>query len=99
ALFRNTARAARPFITFDSDSLPETLLESHLFGHSRGAFTGAEKAREGLLLAADKGTLFLDEVGDLPQPMQGVFLRALEQRRFRPVGEVREVSRDLRLVA
>lgn len=98
ALFRNSARAAKPFITVDCASLPETLVESHLFGHSRGAFTGADRAREGLLLAADKGTLFLDEVGDLPQPMQGV-LRALEQRRFRPVGEVREVSSDFRLVA
>ena len=99
ALFRNSARAAKPFITVDCASLPETLVESHLFGHSRGAFTGADRARDGLLLAADKGTLFLDEVGDLPQPMQGVFLRALEQRRFRPVGEVREVSSDFRLVA
>ena len=99
ALFRNSARAAKPFITVDCASLPETLVESHLFGHSRGAFTGADRAREGLLLAADRGTLFLDEVGDLPQPMQGVFLRALEQRRFRPVGEVREVSSDFRLVA
>lgn len=99
ALFRNSTRAAKPFITVDCASLPETLVESHLFGHSRGAFTGADRARDGLLLAADKGTLFLDEVGDLPQPMQGVFLRALEQRRFRPVGEVREVSSDFRLVA
>ena len=99
ALFRNSARAAKPFITVDCASLPETLVESHLFGHSRGAFTGADRARDGLLLAADRGTLLLDEVGDLPQPMQGVFLRALEQRRFRPVGEVREVSSDFRLVA
>ncbi len=99
ALFRNSARAAKPFITVDCASLPETLVESHLFGHSRGAFTGADRARDGLLLAADRGTLFLDEVGDLPQPMQGVFLRALEQRRFRPVGEVRQVSSDFRLVA
>ena len=74
-------------------------MESHLFGHSRGAFTGAERAREGLLLAAHKGTLFLDEVGDLPLVMQGAFLRALELRRFRPVGEVHEVDSDFRLVA
>lgn len=79
--------------------MPETLVESHLFGHSRGAFTGAERAREGLLLAAHKGTLFLDEVGDLPLVMQGAFLRALELRRFRPVGEVQEVASDFRLVA
>lgn len=99
ALFRNSARAARPFVTVDCASLPESLVESHLFGHSRGAFTGADRTREGLLLAADKGALFLDEVGDLPQAIQGAFLRALELRRFRPVGEVREVGSDFRLVA
>jgi len=99
ALFRNSARAAQPFVTVDCASLPETLVESHLFGHSRGAFTGADRAREGLLLAAHKGTLFLDEVGDLPLIMQGAFLRALELRRFRPVGDVREVNSDFRLVA
>lgn len=99
ALFRNSNRAAKPFVTVDCASLPQTLVESHLFGHSRGAFTGAERSREGLLLAANKGTLFLDEVGDLPPGMQGAFLRALELRRFRPVGEVQEVDSDFRLVA
>lgn len=99
ALYRNSARAARPFVTVDCASLPDNLVESHLFGHSRGAFTGADCAREGLLLSANKGTLFLDEVGDLPQTIQGAFLRALELRRFRPVGDVREVSSDFRLVA
>lgn len=99
ALCRNSARAGRPFVTVDCASLPETLVESHLFGHTRGAFTGADRAREGLLLAAHKGTLFLDEVGDLPPAMQGAFLRALELRRFRPVGEVHEVVSDFRLVA
>ena len=99
ALFRNSARAAQPFVTVDCASLPENLVESHLFGHSRGAFTGADRAREGLLLAAHRGTLFLDEVGDLPLPMQGAFLRALDVRRFRPVGEVRELDSDFRLVA
>lgn len=99
ALYRNSSRAGRPFVTVDCASLPETLVESHLFGHSRGAFTGADRAREGLLLAAHKGTLFLDEVGDLPLVMQGAFLRALELRRFRPVGEVHEVVSDFRLVA
>lgn len=99
ALYRNSPRAGRPFVTVDCASLPETLVESHLFGHSRGAFTGADRAREGLLLAAHRGTLFLDEVGDLPAAMQGAFLRALELRRFRPVGEVHEVMSDFRLVA
>lgn len=99
ALFRNSNRASQAFVTVDCASLPETLVESHLFGHSRGAFTGAERARDGLLLAAHRGTLFLDEVGDLPLVMQGAFLRALELRRFRPVGEVQEVDSDFRLVA
>lgn len=99
ALFRNSVRASQAFVTVDCASLPETLVESHLFGHSRGAFTGADRAREGLLSSAHKGTLFLDEVGDLPLVMQGAFLRALELKRFRPVGEVREVDSDFRLVA
>lgn len=99
ALHANSARAAHPFITVDCTTLPETLVEAHLFGHARGAFTGADRARDGLLTAADGGTLFLDEVGDLPLPVQGAFLRALELRRFRPVGEVREVRSDFRIVA
>lgn len=99
ALYRNSARAAMPFVTVDCASLPENLVESQLFGHSRGAFTGADRAREGLLLSANKGTLFLDEVGDLPLAIQGAFLRAMELRRFRPVGNEREVSSDFRLVA
>ena len=98
-LYRNSHRASRPFVAVDCASLPETLVESHLFGHARGAFTGAERASEGLLRAAHQGTLFLDEVGELPLPVQGAFLRALELRRFRPVGEVREVESDFRLVA
>lgn len=99
ALHANSNRAGGPFITVDCTTLPETLVEAHLFGHARGAFTGADRAREGLLAAADHGTLFLDEVGELPLPVQGAFLRALELRRFRPVGEVREVESDFRIVA
>ncbi len=99
ALHANSLRASGPFVTVDCTTLPETLVEAHLFGHARGAFTGADRAREGLLAAADHGTLFLDEVGELPLPVQGAFLRALELRRFRPVGEVREVESDFRLVA
>ena len=99
ALFRNSNRSSGPFVVVDCASLPETLVESQLFGHTRGAFTGAERAHDGLLLAAHKGTLFLDEVGDLPLPMQGSFLRALETHSFRPVGGDREVASDFRLVA
>ena len=99
ALHANSPRGTAPFVTVDCTTLPETLVEAHLFGHARGAFTGADRARDGLLAAADGGTLFLDEVGDLPLPVQGAFLRALELRRFRPVGEVREVRSDFRIVA
>ncbi len=98
-LYQNSLRVQGPFVAVDCAALPENLLESHLFGHARGAFTGADRAKDGLLLAAHGGTLFLDEVGELPLSMQKAFLRALEVRRFRPVGSVGEVSSDFRLVA
>jgi two-component system NtrC family response regulator len=99
AVHRNSARAAGPFVTLDCASLTENLVESQLFGHVRGAFTGADRSREGLLRLAHGGTLFLDEIGDLPLSIQGAFLRALELRRFRPVGASKEVESDFRLVA
>lgn len=99
AVHRNSARATGPFVTLDCASLTENLVESQLFGHVRGAFTGADRSRDGLLRLAHGGTLFLDEIGDLPLAIQGAFLRALELRRFRPVGASREVESDFRLVA
>ncbi|HEU6437489.1 MAG TPA: sigma-54 dependent transcriptional regulator [Nitratidesulfovibrio sp.] len=99
AVHRNSARAAGPFVTLDCASLTENLVESQLFGHVRGAFTGADRSRDGLLRLAHGGTLFLDEIGDLPLSIQGAFLRALELRRFRPVGASKEVESDFRLVA
>ena len=99
ALHANSPRHDGPFVTVDCTSLPETLVEAQLFGHARGAFTGADRAREGLMTTADHGTLFLDEIGELPLAVQGTFLRAVELRRYRPVGDVREVSSDFRLVA
>jgi two-component system NtrC family response regulator len=99
ALHKNSARAAQPFVTVDCAALPASLVKSHLFGHAKGAFTGADRSREGLLVAAHQGTLFLDEVGDLPAVIQGNFLRALELRRFRPVGDIRETESQFRLVA
>jgi two-component system NtrC family response regulator len=86
-------------VTLDCASLTETLIESQLFGHVRGAFTGADRRREGLILQAHQGTLFLDEVGELPMPMQRAFLRVLEQKRFRPVGSEQELESDFRLLA
>jgi two-component system NtrC family response regulator len=99
AIHENSVRAGRNFVVVDCAALPETLVESTLFGHLRGAFTGADKPREGLVKQADGGTLFLDEIGELPSSIQKAFLRVLQERRFRPVGGGAEVSSDFRLVA
>jgi two-component system NtrC family response regulator len=99
ALHKASPQAARAFVTVDCAALTPSLVESRLFGHAKGAFTGADRSREGLLAAAHRGTLFLDEVGDLPVSIQGSFLRALESRRFRPLGDVRETESRFRLVA
>ncbi len=99
AIHRNSMRAGKPFVVLDCSVLPETLVESILFGHDKGAFTGAEKHRTGLVKQADGGTLFLDEVGELPLSVQKSFLRVLQERRFRPVGSDVEVTSDFRLIA
>jgi len=88
-----------PMITVNCGALPETLFESEFFGHERGAFTGATSLRRGLLEAADGSTLFLDEIGDLPLPMQVKLLHFLEQNRFRRVGSTRDQSADVRVIA
>ena len=98
-LHKYSRRATRPFVVVDCASLPATLIESTLFGHVRGAFTGADKAQEGLIQHAHQGTLFLDEVGELPLPIQKNFLRVLQERVFRPVGGTKEIHSDFRLVA
>jgi two-component system NtrC family response regulator len=95
----NSSRARRNFVVVDCTALPETLVESVLFGHARGAFTGAETREEGLIKQADGGTLFLDEIGELPSSIQKKFLRVIQERRFRPVGGRQEVGSDFRLVA
>ncbi|MGZ5423562.1 MAG: sigma-54-dependent transcriptional regulator, partial [Candidatus Aminicenantales bacterium] len=99
AIHRNSARSGRNFVVVDCAALPETLVESTLFGHVRGAFTGADKPRDGLVRQADGGTLFLDEIGELSVSIQKAFLRVLQEKRFRPVGGGQEVSSDFRLVA
>jgi two-component system, NtrC family, response regulator len=98
-IHNNSARAQEPFVILDCSALPETLVESMLFGHDRGAFTGADRAKEGLIKQADGGTLFLDEVGELPLALQKAFLRVLQERRFRPLGGKREIQSNFRLVA
>ncbi len=92
-------RAGRPFVAVNCAALPEAMLESLLFGHLRGAFTGATEAADGLFRAADGGTLFLDELGELPLPLQAKLLRAIETREVLPLGATRPVPVDVRLVA
>ncbi|MGH7905105.1 MAG: sigma-54-dependent transcriptional regulator [Candidatus Binataceae bacterium] len=99
AIHANSARAAAPFIAVDCASLPENLLESELFGHEKGAFTGATAAKPGLMELADKGTLFLDEIGELPSGLQSKLLRALQERQIRRVGGTRPVNLNLRIVS
>lgn len=99
AIHHNSARADKNFVVVDCAALSATLVESTLFGYEKGAFTGAEKAQEGLIKQADGGTLFLDEIGELPLAVQKSFLRVLQERRFRPLGGKTEIESDFRLVA
>src|SRR5262249_25802116 len=99
ALHYHSARRRHPFVPVNCAALPEGLLESELFGHAKGAFTGAQIARRGLFLEASRGTLFLDEIGEMPLGMQTKLLRVLEQRQIRPVGSDREVDIDVRVIA
>jgi two-component system, NtrC family, response regulator len=99
AIHENSARAYSSFVVVDCTALPETLVESILFGHEKGSFTGADKAQDGLVKHAHEGTLFLDEVGELPLSIQKAFLRVLQEHRFRPVGAKHEQSSNFRLVA
>lgn len=99
ALHRNSPRADGHLVVVDCAALTETLVESTLFGHTKGSFTGALQDQEGLLQKGNKGTVFLDEVGELSQDMQKKFLRAMEEKRFRPLGSKREISSDFRVVA
>ncbi|TVQ98185.1 MAG: sigma-54-dependent Fis family transcriptional regulator [Desulfovibrionales bacterium] len=94
----NSARAKGPYVTVDCASLPENLVESELFGSVKGAFTGASAAREGLIIQANGGSLFLDEIGELPLATQKKFLRVLQERRFRQVGGTTERTSNFRLV-
>jgi Nif-specific regulatory protein len=99
ALHRKSRRAAKPFVAINCAALTETLLESELFGHERGAFTGAVALKRGKLEVADGGTVLLDEVGELPPALQAKLLRVLQEREFERVGGTRPIRTDIRLVA
>ncbi|MFH1981345.1 MAG: sigma-54 dependent transcriptional regulator [Pseudomonadota bacterium] len=98
AIHENSARCGKSFVVLDCATLPESLVESTLFGHVKGAFTGADANRSGLIEQADGGTLFLDEIGELPLDLQKKFLRVLQERSYRPVGGKQEITSDFRLI-
>jgi len=99
AIHFNGPRAAKPFVTENCAALPDSLLESELFGHARGAFTGAHRRKTGLVEQADGGTLFLDEIGDMSAEMQKKLLRVLQEGEFRPVGSDHRIQVNIRLLA
>jgi two-component system response regulator AtoC len=99
ALHERSPRAAMPFVAVNCGAIPGELLETELFGHARGAFTDAVRAKKGLAVEADGGTLFLDEIGELPLPLQVKLLRFLQEEEVRPVGDTRSVKVDVRVVA
>ncbi|AKJ42998.1 two-component system response regulator GlrR [Pragia fontium] len=99
AIHSASPRANKPFIAINCGALPEQLLESELFGHAKGAFTGAVSSRDGLFQAATGGTLFLDEIGDMPLPLQVKLLRVLQERKVRPLGSNRDLDIDVRIIS
>lgn len=99
AIHQASPRHERPFIKINCAALPETLLESELFGHEKGAFTGAIARKKGRFELADSGTLFLDEIGDLPLSLQAKLLRVLQEQQFEPLGGTRTMTVDVRLIA
>jgi DNA-binding NtrC family response regulator len=99
ALHYSSARADKPFMAINCAALPETLLESELMGYEKGAFTDAKASKKGLFELADGGTVFLDEIGDMPMSMQAKLLRLLEERTFRRVGGVKDITVDVRVVS
>lgn len=99
AIHKESSRASRPFVKVDLTTVGENLVESELFGHEKGSFTGAEQKKDGLFKAAEGGTFFLDEIGNVPLDVQAKLLRVLEERRFRPVGATKDLEADVRVVA
>ena len=99
ALYENSHRKNQPFVAINAAAIPADLLESELFGHEKGAFTGANQRRIGRFEQANRGTLFLDEIGDMPHDLQSRLLRVMSEGKFYRVGGVNEISVDVRIIA
>jgi two-component system response regulator PilR (NtrC family) len=99
AIHQESGRADKAFVVINCGGIPETLMESELFGHKKGSFTGATHDKKGLFEVADKGTIFLDEIGELSLPIQVKLLRAIQERTFKPVGGSEDLSVDIRIIA
>ena len=99
AIHKQSLRRDKPFVAVNCGAMPETLLESELFGHVRGAFTGADTNKKGLVEVAEGGTVFLDEIGEMTPAMQVKFLRVLQERKFRRVGGTEEIAANIRVIA
>ena len=99
AVHHLSSRRDKPFVAINCAAIPETLIENELFGHERGAFTGASDRRQGKFELASDGTVFLDEIGELPPEMQAKLLRVLQEKEIRPVGSNQRVKVDVRVIA
>ena len=99
AIHEQSGRSEKPFVVLNCGGIPETLMESELFGHKKGAFTGATQDKKGLFEVADKGTIFLDEIGELTPPVQVKLLRAVQEQVFKPVGGNEDISVDIRIIS
>jgi two-component system response regulator GlrR len=99
AIHRASVRSGKPFIAINCGAIPENLLESELFGYTKGSFTGATQDRKGLFQAANQGTLFLDEIGDMPLALQVKLLRVLQEKQLRPVGSTQSIAVDVRIIS